>query len=183
MSMVLFATPSLLIQGAFIGFIFGFLLQKGTVSRFNTIVGQFLLKDFTVLKIMLSAIIIGGIGMYSLRDTNTIFKMPIDSYSLMGSIIGGIIFGCGMTLFGHCPGTSIAAWAEGAHDAFFGIIGIFVGSALFELCYPWINAHILLKFQSDETLSSVLQVSPWIILIALTIFSIFFFAFLEKNEL
>ena len=183
MSITIFAPPIQLAHGAFVGFVIGFLFQKGTLSRFDTIVGQFLLRNFTLIKVLLTALIIGGIGMYSLRDTNAIIQMPIPSLSLLGAIIGGIIFGIGMVLFGYCPGTSIAAWAEGAHDAFYGILGVFVGSVLFELTYPWIATTIVTRFQTRETISSLLNVSPWIVLICITIITIFFFANLEKREL
>jgi hypothetical protein len=44
----------------FFGFLFGFLLQRGRVTDYNVIVNQFRLRDFTVLKVMLTAILVGG---------------------------------------------------------------------------------------------------------------------------
>ena len=41
------------------GFLFGFLLQKGGVTRYDVIIGQLLLQDFTVVKVMLSAVVTG----------------------------------------------------------------------------------------------------------------------------
>lgn len=174
---------TIFLQGLLVGFIFGFLLQKGTVSKFETIVGQFLLTNFTVLKIMFTAIIIGGVGMFSLRTTHMIDHLPFDSLSLVGALVGGVVFGIGMTLFGYCPGTSIAAWAEGAHDAFFGILGMIVGAALFEPLYPYIYRTIKSAAVNSDTLSSYFNISPWLILIFFTIGAIFFFAFLEKKNL
>ena len=49
-----------LILGLVMGILFGFLLQKGGVTSYHVIVGQLLLKDFTVVKIMLSAVIVGS---------------------------------------------------------------------------------------------------------------------------
>ena len=43
-----------LLLGLVSGIAFGFLLQKGRVAKFRVIMGQFLLKDWTVVKIMLS---------------------------------------------------------------------------------------------------------------------------------
>ena len=43
------------------GILFGFLLQKGGVTNYNVIIGQLLLTDFTVVKVMLSAIQMGTI--------------------------------------------------------------------------------------------------------------------------
>ena len=47
---------------ALFGLIFGILLNKGRVTDYNVIVNLFRLKDFTVLKIMLTAIVVGGLG-------------------------------------------------------------------------------------------------------------------------
>jgi len=48
------------------GIFFGFLLQKGGVTNYDVILGQLLLTDFTVVKIMLSAVITGMVGIYLL---------------------------------------------------------------------------------------------------------------------
>ncbi len=45
--------------GLLTGILFGFLLQKGGVTRYDVIIGQLLLTDFTVVKIMLSAVVTG----------------------------------------------------------------------------------------------------------------------------
>jgi uncharacterized protein len=56
-----------LIWGLVFGILFGFLLQKGGATRYDVIVGQLLLTDFTVLKIMLSAVLTGMIGIYLIK--------------------------------------------------------------------------------------------------------------------
>ncbi|MFO7793008.1 MAG: hypothetical protein R6W73_08545, partial [Candidatus Saliniplasma sp.] len=53
-----------LVIGFFIGTAFGFLLDRGGATDFNIITNQLLLKDFTVLKIIFTAIIIGMIGVH-----------------------------------------------------------------------------------------------------------------------
>ena len=50
------------ILGLVTGILFGFLLQKGRVLRFEKQIGAMLLKDMTILKFMLSAIIVGMVG-------------------------------------------------------------------------------------------------------------------------
>ena len=68
----MFDTPVLVIGGVLTGLFFGFLLQKGHVTRYNVIVGQFLFADFTVLKIMLTAIVTGAIGIYAMYGAGMI---------------------------------------------------------------------------------------------------------------
>ena len=58
----MFDPPLKLLLGLITGILFGFLLQKGRVAKFPVIVGQFLLRDFTVLKVMLSAVVVGAVG-------------------------------------------------------------------------------------------------------------------------
>lgn len=48
----MFDTPGKLALGLLTGIVFGFLLQKGRAAKFHVIVGQFLLRDWTVVKIM-----------------------------------------------------------------------------------------------------------------------------------
>ena len=47
---------------ALFGIAFGFLLQKGGVAKLHVLIGVLLLKDFTVIKVMLSAITVGMLG-------------------------------------------------------------------------------------------------------------------------
>jgi uncharacterized protein len=57
-----------LIWGLAFGIVFGVLLQKGGATKYDVIIGQLLLKDFTVLKIMLSAVVTGMIGIYAMKS-------------------------------------------------------------------------------------------------------------------
>ncbi|HQH27481.1 MAG TPA: YeeE/YedE family protein, partial [Oligoflexia bacterium] len=54
------------------GIIFGFLLQKGRVLRFEKQIGAMLLKDMTIFKFMLSAILVGMVGILVLSQAGTI---------------------------------------------------------------------------------------------------------------
>ena len=58
--------------GLIAGIAFGFLLQKGRVLRFDKQIGALLLKDMTILKFMLSAILVGMIGILALSDMGII---------------------------------------------------------------------------------------------------------------
>ncbi len=56
----MFDSPEKLLLGLLTGIAFGVLLQKGRVAKFAVIVGQFLLKDWTVVKIMGTAVVVGS---------------------------------------------------------------------------------------------------------------------------
>ncbi|MFO8127061.1 hypothetical protein, partial [Yoonia sp.] len=58
--------------GLLFGFCFGFLLQKGRVCDYEIIMRQLLLQDFTVVKVMLTAMVTGMLGVYAMRGAGWI---------------------------------------------------------------------------------------------------------------
>lgn len=149
---------SSLINGLIIGMLFGFLLQKGGVGRYATIIKQFLLQDMTVLKIMLSAIISGGIVLYGSWMFGFIETLPLKSSTYAHALIGGLLFGIGMSLVGYCPGTALAALGEGALDALGALGGMFIGGILFTMTFPLITPYLARFTATQETLPSLLHV-------------------------
>jgi len=156
--------------GLLIGIIFGFLLQKGRVTEYDVIIGQLLLKDFTVVKIMLSAVLVGMLGVHALKSIGLAQLHPKPG-SIGSSVIGGLIFGAGFGLLGYCPGTVAAAAGSGATDALLGgVVGILLGAWLFALAYPKLQNTILNKGDFGElTLPKLLKVNPWIVVIPVAI--------------
>jgi len=128
--------------GLVTGILFGFLLQKGRVLRFDKQVGAMLLKDMTIFKFMLSAILIGMIGIILLSDLE-IIKLGHKPMNVGAVLIGGALFGAGWAIMGFCPGTSIGALGEGRWHAVFAVIGMIVGAALYAELYPFFKSTIL----------------------------------------
>ena len=162
------------------GILFGFLLQKGGVSNYNIILGQLLLKDFTVIKIILTAIVVGMIGIYTMKSMGMVQLHPKNG-SLGMSVIGGLIFGVGFATLGYCPGTISAAVGQGNLDALIGgIIGIILGAAIFAQWYPKLNKNFLKKGTiGNITFPELFKVNPWIVIIPLSIIIIVFLYWLE----
>lgn len=126
---------NVLIQGLSIGILFGFLLQKGGVTNYNIIMGQLRLTDFTVLKIILTAIVVGMLGVSYLFPKGLV---PVETKagSVKNAIIGGLLFGIGFGLLGYCPGTIAGAMGNGSVDAITGgFIGIILGTILYARLY------------------------------------------------
>lgn len=126
----------------FFGLLFGFLLQRGSVTDYNVIVNQFRLRDFTVVKVMLTAILVGGLGVLFLVDHGQA-KYHIKDANMLGLIIGSAVFGIGMVLYGYCPGTALAAIGTGSLHALVGSIGMLLGGIAYALSFDWVSAHIL----------------------------------------
>jgi uncharacterized membrane protein YedE/YeeE len=141
MSLPITGTPALWLALGF-GFVFGLLLHRGRVTDYNVIVNQFRFKDFTVLKVMFTAIIVGGIGVLVLHHLGYA-QYEIKPAQMLGVKLGAAIFGVGMVLYGYCPGTGVAAIATGSIHALVGALGMLAGGILYALSFRWVQTHIL----------------------------------------
>ncbi len=131
-----------LVAALVLGTVFGLLLHRGGVANYNVIVNQFRFRDFTVLKIMMTAIIVGGLGVLALNSAG-LANYHIKAANMLGVVLGAAIFGVGMVVYGYCPGTAIAAAASGSLHALFGLVGLLVGGTLYAFSFPWISQKIL----------------------------------------
>lgn len=116
-----------------IGISFGFILEAAGFSSSRKLVGIFYGYDFVVLKVFFTAGITAMIGLvfmeyFGFIDMSIVF---INSNFLWSALIGGVIMGFGFILGGFCPGTSVTAAVIGKIDAWFFIIGIFLGIFIF----------------------------------------------------
>lgn len=134
---------NLLWAGLLFGIIFGLLLHRGGVTDYNVIIRQFLFRDFTVLKVMLTAIVVGGVGVWLLHGQQ-LANFHIKPAAMLAVVTGAVLFGVGMVIYGYCPGTGVAAIATGRLDALAGFAGMLAGGVLYALTYDWVAAHILL---------------------------------------
>lgn len=130
-----------LIAGVIFGLMFGFLLQKGGVAKYNVLIGQLLLQDWTVAKIILTAIVVGMIGIFPLHHFAKV-NLHIKPTRIGANIIGGFVFGAGFALSGYCPGTAAAALGQGSWDALFVMVGLIAGSWLFAELSGWTKKTI-----------------------------------------
>jgi uncharacterized membrane protein YedE/YeeE len=184
MSIHLFSSPTELVAGLITGVFFGFILQKANVTRFSTIVDQLLLRNFTVMKVIMTAIAVGSFGLYTLKYYFFDAALIISSTTLLSAAIGGGIFGIGMAVLGYCPGTCVGALAEKAKDAWFGIIGMIFGAGIYAEIFTWIKQNIKPDEQiSKTTLAQYFGISPWVfILMSCAVVACFLFAdAMQKN--
>lgn len=171
-----------LLLGLFTGLVFGFLMQKGWVTRYRVILGQFLLRDFTMVKVFLSAIISGAVGIWLLRQLG-IVELHVKSALVSANVLGGIIFGVGMALLGYCPGTAVAAAGDRSRHAIPGVIGIIVGAAVYAEAHSWLRGNLLKGEGLGEiTAVEVTGLSPWWFILGLVVVAAVLFFALESRE-
>lgn len=160
-----------LFLGLVSGIVFGFLLQKGGVTEYGVIIGQLLLTDFTVVNVMLSAVLVGMIGVYAMKAAGLI-RLHCRTGSAGATVIGGLIFGAGFAVLGYCPGTAAGAVGSGAMDAAIGMVGIALGAGIFARLYPWLDRVLLNRgVFPAETIPELIGIRPGyvVILVALMI--------------
>jgi hypothetical protein len=169
-----------MVLGLLIGIAFGFLLQKSGVTSYQVVIGQLLLTDFTVAKMMLSAVIVGMIGFHLLKRIGLV-QPHVVSGSIGSSLIGGLVFGLGFALLGYCPGTVAGAAGQGALDALVGgFFGMLIGAGFYARIYPALNAHILHKGEFlKKTLPQLLRVSEWWVIVPVVVLVVLFLLLLE----
>jgi hypothetical protein len=127
--------------GLLFGVIFGFLLQKGGVGKYEVLIGVLLLRDFTVIKVMMSAVIVGMLGIYALNVAGLV-KLHVKPTRYAANTLGGLLFGAGFALAAYCPGTSAAALGQGNFDALAVMLGLMAGSYVFAEASGWIGRNV-----------------------------------------
>ena len=178
----MFEEPLKLVLGLLTGIAFGFLLQKGRVAKFRVIMGQFLLRDWTVVKVMLTAIAVGAVGVWAMVGMG-MASLHVKPAAFAAIILGGLLFGMGMAIFGYCPGTSVAACGEGRRDAMVGVLGMLVGAAVYVAAFPVLQT--LGKGLGDlgkVTLPQITGLSPWLFIAALVVCALLLRLLAERHR-
>lgn len=169
--------------GLLTGIAFGALLQSGRVVRFEKQVGAMLLRDMTIFKFMLSAILVGMVGIHLLVHLE-IISLSLKPTLIGANLIGGLIFGIGWAVMGYCPGTSVAAMAEGRWHAIFAILGMIAGAAVYAVAYPKLATTVLTWGDFGKiTLPGILGVSAWLVIPVMIALFIGLFVIFEKKKI
>ena len=108
-----------LLTAIFLGFLFGFALERGGFGNARKLAAQFYFYDMTVFKVMFTAILVAMVGLYTLvalglLDLSLLWINPTFVWS---QLLGGFILGVGFVMSGLCPGTSVVSAASGRWDA------------------------------------------------------------------
>ena len=174
---------SQLIYGLVTGILFGFFLQRGQVLRYDKQIAALRLMDMTIIKFMLTAIFVGSVGIYLLKDLG-LATLSVKTTLLGATIIGGLIFGLGWGLLGYCPGTSMGAVGEGRWDGLWGVLGMLAGAAIYAEVYPLMKRTVLTWGDLGKiTLPEILGVSHWVVVPVFVLAGVGLFYWFEKNKL
>jgi len=131
-----------LLLGLTLGAAFGAVIQLSGASSHTKIINALRLKDLTIMKLILTAIGVGLIGVH-LLDALGVANLKVKDLYLPGLVVAGLIFGVGFAVTGYCPGTALAAAAEGKPDAWATVLGGLLGALVFAFMFPDLEAFLL----------------------------------------
>jgi uncharacterized membrane protein YedE/YeeE len=171
-----------LVIGFLIGCAFGAILFLGGASSYRRILGTLLLKDMWIIKLMMTAIGVGTLGIY-LLDLGGLANMSIKPAYVWGILAGGVIFGIGWAVSGYCPGTCVVGASEGKKDAIFTVVGALLGAFVFSVAYPYIESTLIAPANFGKvTLESVLGINGIWIAIPFSAALLFLAFFVLKDQ-
>jgi len=167
------------ISGIVFGIAFGFLLQKAGVSDYNVLIGALRLTDLTVIRVILSAILVGSIVIYILGKFAMVRPHTKPTH-YANNIIGGLIFGVGFGLLGYCPGTGAAAIGQGSWDAAWGIFGMVIGSYVYALTTQKLKKLESIGDRGKLSVPELIHINPGIFIIITSIIFVLLLSYIHQ---
>ncbi|HCY75614.1 MAG: YeeE/YedE family protein [Ignavibacterium sp.] len=164
--------------GLVVGFIFGFILTKTGVTKYPRVMGMLLLKDFKILKFMLTAVTSSMILFYLLGDFGLLKVVPKNLD--WGKLVGGLIFGTGMGILGYCPGTMAARIGEGKKDSILALFGTAIGILIYALTIKPVKS-LFLSGEINGDISILLGINRWFVIIPAAVIFISIIYFVNKK--
>lgn len=115
-----------------VGVGFGAALERAGLGRAPTLAGQFTLRDFTVLRVLFTAIVTAMLGAFVLARLGVLdlARVHVPETWLLPQLAGGAIFGIGFAVAGLCPGTACVAAATGRGDGLATAAGFLAGATV-----------------------------------------------------
>ncbi len=180
----IFSEGTGLLLAVVLGIFFGLFLERGGLGNPHKLTGVFYFTDFTVPKVMFTAIIVAATGLYLLSDLKVLdlSKVWLVPTFFWPQIVGGALFGVGFVFSGYCPGTAVAGFASGRIDALITLIGIGAGSLVFAILYPYIEAFYFSSPMEGATLPNVIGVGHWPVMAFVYALAAGMFYLMERYE-
>jgi uncharacterized protein len=167
-----------------IGVLFGFLLERAGFGNARKLVAIFYLKDFAVLKVMFTAIVVCMLGLlffsvFGWMDLSKIYLLP--TY-IWPQIVGGFVLGMGFVIGGYCPTTSVVSAVSGKLDGLIFVVGMILGSIVFAEFFPLIEQFYSSGSMGAVRLSDVLKINSGLIALLVCLMAVGAYWLVEKVE-
>lgn len=160
-----------IISGLAVGLLFGFVLQRGRFCMYTAFRDILLIRDLTLFKAYLLALAIQTVLIHLFQELGWLsFFLP--SFFWLSAMVGGFIFGLGMTLAGGCSSSSYYRIGEGMVGSFVVVVMFIIaaaatsGGALMPLAAMLRSVRIDMG-ENSATISHVLGLNPWLLMLFL----------------
>lgn len=156
-----------IVKALVLGLLFGWSLHKAGLTHYARIVNVYRFRDMTVMRFMLTALVVGAFAIQAGVALGFAASAPIPPTSTLANVLGGVVFGIGMATAGFCPGTIVAEAGEGRLDAWVaGLSGLVVGAIVFGLLQPVIMPTLArVGALGRVTLASLAGANSWLVLL------------------
>lgn len=167
-----------------IGIGFGVALEQAGLGSARKLAGLFYLADFTVFKVMFSAILTAMLGVFWLDRLGIldVSRLYVPETFLLPQMVGGLVFGAGFVLAGLCPGTSCVAAATGRLDGVSVVGGMFAGVLLTGLSFRWIEPFYGSTPRGALTLPSILDLPAGVVMLGIVAVAVAAFRVIGRLE-
>ena len=129
-----------------LGTLFGFVLQKIGAADPDKIINMLRLKDFHLMKTILTGIGVSSVLLFAAMATGLLDSGHLSVKSMYWGVgIGGILHGIGWAISGFCPGTGVVAAGSGRVDALIFLLGGLVGAGLYTLMFGVLKSTFLMQ--------------------------------------
>jgi len=166
-------------SGLLSGVLFGYVLENAGFASPRKLTAQFRLTDWSVFKVMFTAVIVAAIGLYGamalgLMQSNGIY---IPTTFFWATLTGGALIGAGMAVGGYCPGTSTVALASGRLDGLLFMTGMVIGTGLFAQVFePIKDFYLAAAGPRGQTLTQLFGLPAWAVIAVLIMIAVGGFA-------
>lgn len=119
------------------GAAFGWVLESAGFGSPAKLTAQFRLSDWSVFKVMFTAIVVAAFGLWGLEAAGWLAAdgVYVPTALLVAAAVGGALVGAGFAVGGYCPGTSVVGLCSGRLDAGVFIAGLLLGTVAFSGLY------------------------------------------------
>ncbi len=154
-----------------IGIAFGWCLERAGMGSARKLMGQFMLTDLALFKVMFSAITTAMLGAFWLSRFGVLdmSRVYVPETWLLPQVLGGVVFGIGFGIAGLCPGTSCVAAVTGRIDGVVVVAGFFIGVLATGLALPSTTSLFNATSRGTLTLPDVMGLPHGVVILVIVL--------------
>jgi len=178
---------SVLLSGLIVGILFGFALQRGRFCMNSAIRDTILLNDTTLLKAVITAVLVGMVGFATMAAFGLI-KISPTPFFWGANLVGGFIFGIGMVLAGGCASGITYRVGEGMVGALAALIGLAISATLTAMGFlkpikDYLQSSTkVMVGESNPTLANIFGLPYFSVALAVVIIVLFIWFIIAYNN-